>query len=803
MTLFSHYRDCQLSFSNKSVIALSLVSIWIMQFCCWCSPVLAYSELAEPSMKKPPMVPEQSVSCYVPSESAPGKGLAVNIIYAKLPRYPDGAPVAVIAPGGAGADGLGFEMHAAQAGFIEVRFAFPGGGHGKFLSSGIYDNRGPESQMALRDVLLFAAGKIASSDGQKIYELVPIKVSSTNIGLVGWSNGGNIALVTMYKFAEQLSFIGWIAFYESPLGSMFFPPNLGGEHDLVINKHYRQGSCATGDCLINYNDLTFDPFFQRNAGERKKIGDIEIPGVLYFDENHNGIWDESIEYAFSYATDVGLEKQIYPPDLTAALELQPTFIRQVTINSKKRKGGPPVPTGFIGLFDKGDPSNPPVDPLATPRKVPSLSATEATDKWAYTWGVPGNAPVSARNRKYYFRPLPPGFEEDENGQLVSLAAKARAKEEDAKEKARAIAKVKAKKAKLRAAEEKAALALNPDAVPAESNDDKAVEEASPVKSRKAASEDDSTSDEQVLRGIKKQTKLAIESVKNDSSKIDKRAMTDETGVVARKVVDDVETTNGAAIADDQGKLGARNEVMTGDNAATKDDAPTDDSAASAPDQTPAESTPATPKAPVVKAPKAAKVAGGPSLRQKFRFGSLPKKAPDDSFQKLMLVWPDSIATLKESEAYFEERDGSLYIAKIIEKFPNLLVMVFGSEVDHLQRQLDHPHIALNYNAWLSNKAKWVRLNPDQYYMAAAAQMNKGNFKNNPPKSPIDASEMNIFLESEGIVPDYVFMDGCIAELADRLRTKNLRGNLTDVLVQYNNGAAPPPVTLKDKPKLAK
>jgi hypothetical protein len=754
-------------------------------------PVLAYSEISEPSMKKPAMVPEQSVSCYVPSESAPGKGLAVNIIYAKLPRYPDGAPVAVIAPGGAGADGLGFEMHAAQAGFIEVRFAFPGGGHGKFFSSGIYDNRGPESQMALRDVLLFAAGKIASTDGQKIYELVPVKVSAKNIGLVGWSNGGNIALVTMYKYAEQLSFIGWIAFYESPLGSMFFPPNLGGEHDLVVNKHYRQGSCATGDCLINYNDLFFDPFFQRNAGERKKIGDIEIPGVLYFDENHNGRWDESIEYAFSYATDIGLEKQVYPPDLTAALELQRTFITSVTVTPKRRKGGPPVPTGFIGLFDKGDPSNPPVDPLATPSKVPSLSATEATDKWAYTWGVPGNAPVSARNRKYYFRPLPPTFEEDEDGHLVNLAARARAKEEDAKADALAIAKEKAQRAKALAAEKKAALALNPDATGSEAGSDKPDEEAAPANSAKQqAVVDDTQSDDLALRGIKSQTKLAIEAVRKDTSKVDKGAMTDETGVAPPKVVDDLEN---------------QGDMVTDENAATKDDAPADSTtppaSGTAPPTTPATAAPkAAPKPPAPKAAKVPRPPGGPSLRQRFRFGNLPKKAPNESFQKLMLVWPDSIATLKESEAYFDERDGSLYIAKIIEKFPNLLVMVFGSEVDHLQRQLDHPHIALNYNAWLSNKAKWVRLNPDQYYMAAAAQMNKGNFKNNPPKSPIDASEMSIFLEGEGIVPDYVFMEACIAELADRLRTKNLRGNLTDVLVPYNNGAAPPPVTLKDKPK---
>src|SRR5262249_37408822 len=155
------------------------------------------------TLKIPPMVPEQSVSTFVPSEAAPGKGIAVNVIYPAKPRYPEGAPVVVVVPGGNGADGLEFSMHAAQAGFAEVRFAFPGGGSASFSSGGIYDNRGLESQQALKDVLQFAGGKIRDTQGKTIGELVPTKVATGNVGMVGWANGGNIALVTLGKFAEQ------------------------------------------------------------------------------------------------------------------------------------------------------------------------------------------------------------------------------------------------------------------------------------------------------------------------------------------------------------------------------------------------------------------------------------------------------------------------------------------------------------------------------------------------------------------------------------------------------------------------
>src|SRR5439155_16329367 len=138
-----------------------------------------------------------------PSESELGQGIAVNMIYPEKLRYKDGAPVVVVVGAGHGASGLDFSMHAAQAGFVEVRFAFPGGGKAGLQSGGIYDNRGAQSQQALRDVLLFAAGKLADTEQRMINDLVPIKIYNSQVGVVGWSNGGNIVAVTLGKFAED------------------------------------------------------------------------------------------------------------------------------------------------------------------------------------------------------------------------------------------------------------------------------------------------------------------------------------------------------------------------------------------------------------------------------------------------------------------------------------------------------------------------------------------------------------------------------------------------------------------------
>ncbi|MFX5756464.1 hypothetical protein ABTE27_21185, partial [Acinetobacter baumannii] len=89
----------------------------------------------------------------------------------------------------------------------------------------------------------------------------------------------------------------------------------------------------------------------------------------------------------------------------------------------------------------------------------------------------------------------------------------------------------------------------------------------------------------------------------------------------------------------------------------------------------------------------------------------------------------------------------------------------ATEVDHLQTQPDHPHIALQYNAWLSSKLRWLRLNPDPLYVAAASGLNPGNFKSNPPRASIDASEITSSLEPEGMTPDFAYVEACAAELA--------------------------------------
>lgn len=418
------------------------------------------------SVKSLPMEKEESISVYVPSDVAPDGGLAVNVIYPKTPRHKDGAPIAIVVPDGHGPSGLRFTMHAAQSGFAEVRFAFPGGGLKQFHSGGSWDERGPNSQTALKDIMLFAHGEKTDSKGKKITEIIPTPLDLNNVGAVGWGNGGNILLVTMSKFALDLGFLKWVAFYESPIGPLMSPSVLGTTNELVLNKYYRQGSAATGTPLVNWKKLTWQSDIFRNRTEHLGLGREPSRGVLFFDENGNKIWEESQEFPIAHYTAPGGDKKYYAPEVVNAM-----------------------------------------------------------------------------------------------------------------------------------------------------------------------------------------------------------------------------------------------------------------------------------------------------LKQKlFPHGR----------------WPKRIALLSESEQFYQERDGSQFIKQIPLQYPDLLVTIFGSRLDHEQRQPDHPHIALSYNLWLASKPKWLRLNPDPKYVGFIADMNAMNFIENKPDESIDASAMEAHLEPEGFVPDFVYMQATIAELADRAKKDNLK-----------------------------
>jgi|GEM_PF-5626810 len=106
-------------------------------------------------------------------------------------RYAEGAPVMVFATGGESAGTLSSQIGRAED-VIRIVFLYPGGrdtSSGR-QSGGTYDYRGANSNLAVRDVILYAAGVLRDNQNRTIDQVVPVPVLHNNIGIFGSSNGG-------------------------------------------------------------------------------------------------------------------------------------------------------------------------------------------------------------------------------------------------------------------------------------------------------------------------------------------------------------------------------------------------------------------------------------------------------------------------------------------------------------------------------------------------------------------------------------------------------------------------------------
>jgi hypothetical protein len=249
-----------------------------------------------------PDMPAGSVQIFLPSSAAPEQGLALKIFYPATAnrRYAEGAPVAVFAPGGHGAGNIPQKTEDEDAnryGYIIIYFLMPGGASGDIRSGGSYDYRGPDCQRALADVLLYASGASEDSDGQTIAKRVPFALTN-NVGIIGSSNGGNLALTTLGFLGSELGAVKWFVAWESPIGDQTVTTELSTVEG-QFNPYYIAGSSTVTECPWPGLDdvLAFDahvPFVLIDPANNQPFS---VNGVLFLDSNGNGVLD-STEISF-------------------------------------------------------------------------------------------------------------------------------------------------------------------------------------------------------------------------------------------------------------------------------------------------------------------------------------------------------------------------------------------------------------------------------------------------------------------------------------------------------------------------
>ena len=180
------------------------------------------AQTPQPSAQDPPIRsgPPPTLGCsfsgpflHIPSRGAGTEGLLVRVSPPVNGRYPNGAPIAVHM-NASRPSVSGSRACLSEQGFIDVGFLCPGGQYrgpdGTLWKSGGAD---PADQVhaqncvePLADVLSFATGKTRSLEGKSIQDYVEgVRAMTDNAGVIGWSFGGNLAVLAMARHGRAKS----------------------------------------------------------------------------------------------------------------------------------------------------------------------------------------------------------------------------------------------------------------------------------------------------------------------------------------------------------------------------------------------------------------------------------------------------------------------------------------------------------------------------------------------------------------------------------------------------------------------
>lgn len=278
-----------------------------------------------------------SMTVQVESSVASDVGIATRIFYPSTSnaRYLEGAPIALVVPGGWGGGSLspeGVNSFADTYGYIIVEFLMPGVSSDGVESGGTFDYRGSDSMVAIRDVLNYLAGLNEDTNNNTILDNIPFAYVD-NIGILGKSNGGNLSLITLAEEKDSLPDISWFVAWESPIGDQYAAVELNN------NPYYTPGTCNVVTCPLTGMEETFrfDPNAKTLAQDSHQET-ILLPGVFYLDTDGS----ESFTYdpaEFMFKPINGKGSDVEPPKWFQSRE----FMKTLQKNLATVMNGEPIP----------------------------------------------------------------------------------------------------------------------------------------------------------------------------------------------------------------------------------------------------------------------------------------------------------------------------------------------------------------------------------------------------------------------------------------------------------------------------
>ena len=273
------------------------------------------------------------VEVRIPSPDSCGAGgelqLRIFAPAADATHFPEGAPVCVDVPGGLSAPTIDQAVPAPLAGFGYVSWNAPGIGAPGLDSDGAFDDRGPLTIAALRDVTRYALGELADSDGLTFQERLACNVLYNNVGLAPMSNGGPLCWSMLATHGAQVDSLAWVMGWENPTNSQVIMAETGRGHNVVslpgdgevdqtgyVNDQYSAWGAAS--LTVDYSNIAYDPIIDMLYLERGGLVRFDLAadtgGARTSDINGDGLISPAEDWGLgSWTVDEGLptEKRYY------------------------------------------------------------------------------------------------------------------------------------------------------------------------------------------------------------------------------------------------------------------------------------------------------------------------------------------------------------------------------------------------------------------------------------------------------------------------------------------------------------
>ncbi|GEM_PF-1999642 len=162
---------------------------------------------------------------------SPGIGeIVVRLTPPETPRYTAGAPVVVHVNTWA-MEPLGFTvpLTVQQLGMVQLSYLWPGIADeaSGLASDGTFDCGGPACLAALRDVIRYAGGLAADTQGRTIDDLLPMDICMDNVGLNTFSNPGIAATNVLAIHGAELPAGLYLIGGENPTNDQILTKELG------------------------------------------------------------------------------------------------------------------------------------------------------------------------------------------------------------------------------------------------------------------------------------------------------------------------------------------------------------------------------------------------------------------------------------------------------------------------------------------------------------------------------------------------------------------------------------------------